>query len=275
MIRIASGSRPASAAAARMTPTPSAIRDRSVRLEVTQPSAIRPARSSAGRARPPSRIGGPPGCTGFGATLLRRNLVELAAELAAAVRPELAEHRDVLGGARAAAGHRRAGGRELLRHPADAEAEVEPPGGQDVHGGRLLGQVGGGHERQVDDRDAEPDPRRGRRGVGQRGHGVEHAAGTPGPCRNPRGRAAAGSSTATRSRPARRARRSGPGSPGWPRHRIPVRQNRFSCSQAIVAVRAGSRCPGLSRRLRVLAGRGPDHRGPHRRMPGRSAGSGM
>ena len=63
--------RTASAAAARITPTPSAIRDRSVRLEVTQPSAIRPARSSAGRARPPSRIGGPPGCTGFGATLLR------------------------------------------------------------------------------------------------------------------------------------------------------------------------------------------------------------
>ena len=67
MIRIESGSRPASAAADRTTLIPSLIRDRSVRLEVTQPSASRPARSRAGRAIPPSRIGGPGRCTGSGA----------------------------------------------------------------------------------------------------------------------------------------------------------------------------------------------------------------
>ena len=67
MTRIVAGSRPAAAAASRTKPMPSPILDRSVRLEVSQPSAIRPIRSRAGLAIPPSSTGGPPGCTGFGA----------------------------------------------------------------------------------------------------------------------------------------------------------------------------------------------------------------
>ncbi len=67
MNRIASASRPAAAADSFTTAISSSTCDRSVRLEVTQPSAIRPIRSSAGLAIPPSRIGGPPGWTGAGA----------------------------------------------------------------------------------------------------------------------------------------------------------------------------------------------------------------
>jgi hypothetical protein len=54
-----------------MIPICSPILDRSVRLAVTHPSAIRPTRSSAGLAMPPSRMGGPPGCTGLGAIVPR------------------------------------------------------------------------------------------------------------------------------------------------------------------------------------------------------------
>ena len=66
MMRTASGSRPAAAAASEITPTASLILVRSARLEVIQPSAIRPARSMAGRDMPPSSTGGPGRCTGLG-----------------------------------------------------------------------------------------------------------------------------------------------------------------------------------------------------------------
>jgi hypothetical protein len=65
-MRTASGSRPAACAASRITATASEILDRSARLEVIQPSAIRPARSTAGRDMPPSSTGGPGRWTGRG-----------------------------------------------------------------------------------------------------------------------------------------------------------------------------------------------------------------
>ena len=70
MIRTASGSRPTADAASRITATASEILERSARLDVIQPSAIRPARSMAGRDIPPSSTGGPAPinclCTGRG-----------------------------------------------------------------------------------------------------------------------------------------------------------------------------------------------------------------
>ncbi len=67
------------------------------------------------------------------------------------------------------------GRHELRLRPAGAQPQVEPAAGEPVQGAHLLRQVGRRHIRQVDHRDAQPDPRRGRSGPGQRDDRVEHA----------------------------------------------------------------------------------------------------
>ena len=66
----AAGSRPAARTRSRIAWTAAAARSRGMTPDEIQPSPSRAARSSARGAVPPTRIGGPPGLTGFGSMLI-------------------------------------------------------------------------------------------------------------------------------------------------------------------------------------------------------------
>ena len=103
------------------------------RLKPLTPSAHAAARASAFGPIAPASSGGPPACTGGGPTaalLLGRRLS----------RPAAAEVGDLLVEPGVAPGERRLRRPVVVLAPADAEADGEPPAGQHVEGGELLGQ---------------------------------------------------------------------------------------------------------------------------------------
>jgi hypothetical protein len=100
------------------------------------PSAIAPARRTAGSAKPPIQIGGPPDRGGFGVTDTRRRLGAGDEP----VRPCLAQDRDRVDQPRAPRPKRDAQALELLLPPAQAEPEGEAAVAQQVDGGGVLGQ---------------------------------------------------------------------------------------------------------------------------------------
>jgi hypothetical protein len=71
---------------------------------------------------------------------------------------------------------RRAGGGELLGHPAGADTDVEPAVREVVDGGQLGGEDAGRAERRVDDAHADPDLRRLRGEPGDQRHALEELA---------------------------------------------------------------------------------------------------
>src|SRR6266545_1253834 len=106
----------------------------------------------------------------------RRDLVEAAVELDHVLGPQGPQRRDELLGPRAALLHGNPDRLELLAHPAEAEAHVEPAARDRVERGELLGEQGGREERQVRDREAEADPAGLPGEVGQRDDRVVDAA---------------------------------------------------------------------------------------------------
>ena len=69
----------------------------------------------------------------------------------------------------------RAARRELVRHPARSETEVESTVRETIDGCRGLGQLQRRMERSIDDRHAETDPRGAGRHEGENGERIEHA----------------------------------------------------------------------------------------------------